>query len=758
MKTFDRDTSASASRATPTLDFPLNISRRSLLITSGVATAGALVLSFGLPVDTARAQGTAAKIAPGTRVHAFLEIRANNTVRFLSPFMEGGQGIFTAMAQIVGEELDMDPAAFSVETAPPGPDYLVVDDSMRITGGSMSVRKSYDTMRRLGATARMMLIEAGALRLQVPATELTTEPGFVIHLSSGQRISYGDLAGEAMDLPVPTPDTLKLREPEDFRWIGKAVKRLDVLEKSTGRAIYAIDIKVDGMLQAAVQHAPRLGMTVRDVRNEDTVIAMRGVHSVHRLDGAVAVVADRWWHARRAVEALQVQWQEASPDAEASGVRVMPADFSSAVFAERLVNEPGVGVDAETEGDAPAILAQSEKVLSATYESQYLRHGQLEPPSAIARFNTDGSLDVWMPNQAPEMHQADIAKLTGLDTSKINIHSPMLGGFFGRYFLYQAANPYPQAIQLAKATGRPVKLIWSREEEFLRDPMRPMSAVRFRGALDDDGMPLAIEAVNVGEGIIEATFGPDPAKVDDTAVEGLTGKPYSIANKRIAHLYVQNPATIAFWRSVGHSQNDFFYECFLDELADMGNKDPYDLRLQLLEGNARMTALLRAAEELSGGWKRGPYTAADGTRRARGVAMASPFGSHTAAIAEVSILSGEVFVHEVWQAIDPGSIVNPAVIDAQIKGAVALGLSQVLMEEAVYQNGEPIARNYDLYPILPPDRMPDVHTRIVESGEKMGGIGEPGLPAIPPAVANAVSILTGQRIRSMPLSRYTFEG
>jgi isoquinoline 1-oxidoreductase beta subunit len=286
--------------------------------------------------------------------------------------------------------------------------------------------------------------------------------------------------------------------------------------------------------------------------------------------------------------------------------------------------------------------------------------------------------------------------------------------------------------------------------------MRPMAATRFRGALDGNGMPIALEIISVTEGVVEGTFGHDPEKIDETALEGLVGKAYAIPNRRIAQIYVANPATIAFWRSVGHSRNDFLYEAFLDELADAGGKDPYELRLQLLKDNKRLSILLNAVGELSGGWKRGPYTAADGTRRARGVAMASPFGSHTAAIAEVSIQAGEVVVHDVWEAIDPGSIVNPAIIDAQIKSAVALGLSQVLLEEAVYEKGEPVARNYDLYPILPPNRMPRVHTRIVESGEKMGGIGEPGLPAIPPAVVNAVSTLTGRRIRGMPLSRYTF--
>lgn len=735
---------------------PVNVSRRGFLLSSLGITAGALVIGLGIPVRPAAAQQAAATVAPGTRVPAFLEIRPDNTVRLMSPFVEGGQGVFTAMAQIVGEELDMDPASFVVENAPAGPDYLVILNGKRITGGSMSVRMSYDTMRHLGASARLMILQAAAARLGVSAAELTTEPGRVVHAASGRSLAYGDVAADAMDLPIPAADSVTLKDRSQFRWIGKPLARLDVHDKSVGKAIYAIDCKVDGMLHAAVQHAPRLGQAVGGIRNEDQVKTMAGVHSVHRLPGAVAVVAERWWVAKRAVEALQVEWREPGPDPIMPGARTMPADFSTVAFSDRLANDTGKGKDAEAVGNVEQALSAASNVVSATYRSQYVHHAQLEPPSALARFNDDGTLDVWMPNQAPEMFQADIAKRTGLDPSKIAIHSPLLGGFFGRHFLYTAASPYTQALQLAKEVGRPIKVIWTREEEFLRDPLRPMAAVRFRGALDGNGMPVALEAISVCEGPTEGISGHSDSKMDPTAVEGLAGKAYAIPNHRIAQVYVENPTMLAYWRSVGNSMNDFFYECFLDELADQGKQDPYEMRLRLLQSNPRLTNLLKAVGDLSGGWKRGPFTAGDGTRRARGVAMASPFGSHTAAIAEVSIRHGQVVVHDVWEAIDPGSIVNPAIVEAQINSAVALGVSQVLLEEAVYEKGQPVARNYDLYPILPPDRMPHVHARIVESGEKMGGIGEPGLPAIPPAVANAVSTLTGQRVRSMPLSRLTF--
>ncbi|WP_227745713.1 xanthine dehydrogenase family protein molybdopterin-binding subunit [Serratia odorifera] len=553
---------------------------------------------------------------------------------------------------------------------------------------------------------------------------------------------------------MPDAASVTLKDPSQFRWIGKPVPRLDGYDKSTGKAIYTIDVQVEGMLHAAVQHAPRLGLTVGSIRNEQQVTSMKGVHSVHRQEGAVAVVAQRWWTAKRAAESLQVDWND--PGAETS-VRYMPADFSSAAFNDRLANETGAGQDAETEGDIHQALTNAHQVVSATYRSQYLNHAQLEPPSTLARFNPDGSLDLWLPNQAPGMFQADVAKITGLGLEQIHIHSPLLGGFFGRHFLYPTATPYPQAIQLAKAVGKPVKLIWSREEEFLRDVLRPMAAVRFRGGLDEQGLPVALEAISATEGPTEGVANKQGDALDPTALEGLSGKAYAIPNKRVAQLYVKNPVMLGYWRSVGNSMNDFLYETFLDELADKGGQDPFALRMHLLKGNSRLSNLLQAVEALSGGWKRGPFTAEDGSRRARGIAMASPFGTEVAVIAEVSIEHGQVKVHDIWQAIDPGSIVNPALVEAQVNGAVALGLSQVLLEEAVYKNGMPVGRNYDLYPILPAHRMARVHVRIIESGAKMGGIGEPPLPAVPPAVANAVSRLTGQRIRSMPLSHYHFD-
>ncbi|MBP2292036.1 xanthine dehydrogenase family protein molybdopterin-binding subunit [Azospirillum rugosum] len=720
-----------------------NLSRRSFLgFGTSALVLGALVP--GLPRIARAAEATAIK--PGTRVPAFLVIGKDNTVTLLSPFVEGGQGISTGMAQIVGEELDVNPSRFTVECAPPGPDYAVIN-GLRMTGGSFSTRSSYPLMRKLGATARDMMIRTAAKRLKVKPESLTTEDGHVVHAASGKKLAYGDLAAEALTLKPN--ESVALRDPATFRYIKQPVARLDVRAKSTGKAVYAIDQKLDGMLYAAVQHAPNLGTTVESVANESAVAAMPGVHSVHRLPGAVAVAADSWWRARKAVEALQVGWSKP----KATGFDTVAADYSSQGILAALKSSTASGASAESEGDTAAAFATADKVVEAEYDAPYLAHGQLEPPSSMARFNADGTLELWVPNQMPELFQSVAAQASGLPPEKVILHTPILGGFFGRHFLYGSSNPFLQAIQLAKATKRPVKVLWSREEEFRMDAVRPLSFSRFKAALDKDGRPTAIQVRTVGEGPIGRWFGSVfPGPVDASAVEGITEKPYAIPNRSMEYVKVAHPVTIAFWRSVGHSMNDFFYEGFLDEIAVAGGRDPFELRMELLKDKPRHQKLLQTVAAMSGGWKRGPYEA-DGGKRARGVSMASPFGSETATIAEVSIEGGETRVHNVWVAFDPGSIVNPAIVKSQVESAVALGLSATLFEELVYKDGVRQSHNFDEYPILTRRSMPAVHVEIVESGAPMGGVGEPGLPGVPPAVVNAVAALTGQRIRSLPLAK-----
>lgn len=725
----------------------LNLSRRGLL--GGGAVAG-LLLGAGIPGRAARAQAKGG-IQHAGKVAAYLNIRPDGSIHLLNPFAEGGQGVDTAIAQIVAEELDADPARFTVTCAPVGPEYLLVGNgTRRITGGSLSVRSSFAHFRRLGATARALLLEAAAESWSLPVRVLATEPGHVLHLASGRRASYGELAELAAGLTPP--DNAPVKDPKDFRLIGKPVPRLGMRERATGRVQYAIDLKVDGMLQAAVVHAPRAGAEPGEFGNEAQVKAMPGVHSVHRLPGAVAVVADSFWRARKAVEGLQVIWTALSGP-------VLAEDFSNASMLASLKGAKGrPGSTAEQAGDVEGALSRAARVIEAEYDAPYLAHAQMEPPSALARFNADGTLDVWVPNQAPDAFQAVAAQEAGIEPARVRIHTPPLGGFFGRHFTYGPGIPMPQAIRLAKAVGRPVKVIWTREEEFRRDAYRPLAFASFRAGLDGQGRLVALHAAGYGEGPITRHFGAarlGNPPVDGSIMEGLSGKPYRIANKRVEFVPVPHPpgVNLGFWRSVGHSMNDFFFECFLDEVAQAAGRDPLAFRQSLLQHSPRHLNLLKAVTELAGGWRGQPFDAPDGSRRARGLAMASPFGSEVATIAEVSIGQGEVVVHDVWVAIDPGRAVNPRIIEQQVQSAVAIGLSSALAEEVVFERGETRTRNFDTYTVLRLDRMPRVHVRVVESGAPMGGIGEPGVPGVPPAVANAIAALTGQRIRSLPFSK-----
>ncbi|NKE44391.1 xanthine dehydrogenase family protein molybdopterin-binding subunit [Roseomonas frigidaquae] len=726
---------------------PLNLSRRATLL---AGFGGGLLLALGIPQRPARAQAMGG-LAHARKVPSYLTIRPDGRILLQNPFAEGGQGIHTAVAQIVAEELDADLAAFEVQTAAAGPDYQVLfNGTRRVTGGSFSIRNSFAHFRVLGATARAMLLAAGARRLGVPAAELGTEPGFVVHAASGRRIPYGELAEEAAALPVPGD-----AQPKAGAWrlIGTPASRLDTRAKSTGQAQYGIDMRVDGMLQAAVVHAPRAGAEPGEVLNEAALREMPGVHSVHRLPGAVAVLADSFWRARKAVEAAEVAWTALS------GEPVVPEDFSSAGMRDALrtqADAPG-NPASDMQGDAATALRDAAKVVTADYDAPYLAHAQLEPPSATVRFNADGTLDVWTPNQAPEAFQGIAARESGLAAEQVRIHTPLLGGFFGRHFTYGSIHPMNQAIRLARAVGKPVKVIWTREEEFSRDAYRPMGFARLRAGLDAAGRIIALHATVPGEGPVAKHFGAarmGNPPVDSSAVEGVAFKPYAIPNRRVEWVHVAHPVNVGFWRSVGHSMNDFFYEAFLDEVADAAGADPLAFRRAHLAGQPRHLALLDAVVDLSGGWRRGPFEAADGTRRARGLAMASPFGSEVATVAEVSLRDGEAVVHDLFVAIDPGSIVNPAIIKAQVESAACIGLSSAAFEEVVFEGGRPQQRNFDTYRILMRGEMPKVHVRIVESGAPMGGVGEPGTPGVPPAVANAIAVLTGRRIRSLPFARH----
>ncbi|MGF1563426.1 MAG: molybdopterin cofactor-binding domain-containing protein [Geminicoccaceae bacterium] len=721
-------------------------SRRAFLKASATA-AGGVLFSFALP-QAVRAHvahtGIAGRNPDAAEITAFLRIEPDNTITFLNPFIEMGEGTYTAIPQIVAEELDASMEQFVIEQAPHGAVYQILDfggQPIRFTGGSYSVRGSYMTMRQVGAGARAMLIEAAAQRFGVEAGELTTDAGTVLHEASGQKATYGELAGDVAGLTPP--DEVSLKDPADFTLIGQSIKRTDSLAKSTGKAWFGIDTRLDGMVYAAVRHCPTLGGSLASV-NAASIEGMPGNPQVVELESAVVVVADSYWRAKSAVEALEVTWDD-GPGADIS---------SEALVEEVLGRVDEAGIEAENEGDAAAALAEADSALEAVYVQPFLAHATMEPMNCAAWVQAD-RCDVWAPNQGADFVAMTASGITGLGMDQIHVHTPYLGGGFGRRFVLDYVG---EAVTVAKAVGKPVQLIWSREEDTQHDFYRPLAAIKLRAGFDADKKPTALHISNVSDGpggrLVPGMV--DDRGLDPTAVEGLIHQPYQIANKRCDFIpagYATVP--VGFWRSVGHVLNAFPKESFIDEMAHEAGQDPVAFRLALLAEGSNERALVEKVRDMAS-YREGVYEV-ECAKRAMGVAQHESFGSLVAQIAEVGIEGGRPVVHKVWCAIDLGQVVNPGIVQAQLMGGIAYGLSATLYEEVTIENGQVQNGNFDSYPFLPQEEMPAVVSEIVTSDRTMGGVGEPGTPPIAPAVCNALFKLTGERIRRLPLSRYTFQ-
>lgn len=720
---------------------PLNLSRRAALFG---AAAGSLLLGL----RTAPRAHAQANTPTAGSLNAFLAIGPDGTVTLQCPFAEGGQGIYTGMAQIVAEELDVPMSAMRVVQAPAGRAWRTMPmgpEPIRFTGGSYSTRSSYAAMRRMGASARAMLVAAAAARWGVPAAALTVEDGTVRHAASGRSASYGALAADAARLSPPAEPALK--DPRAFQLIGTSAKRIDTAAKSDGSAVFGIDVRVPGMAQAAILHSPVPGSRPA-VIDDAAAKAMPGVIGVHALPGAVGVVAETWWQAHRAAQALAVTW-EAPAEAASVSSRTMLAAMQA------RLDEPGHA--AERQGDVVAAMAGAARRIEAVYDAPFLAHAALEPLNCTAQVVGD-RVTLWVGNQGPDFFAMVAAQVAGVPIENVTVNTPYLGGFFGRRFVY-GPEQVGQAVLLAKATGRPVKVIWSREEDMKADQFRPLATAKLRAGLDAGGRLVALHTTAVGEGPLGRWlphFQADP-NIDGSVVEGLVAKPYRIGARQVD--LVRHPLRypIGFWRSVGHSMNDWFMESFIDEVAHAAGQDPFAYRLGMLAPETREAVLLRAVAELAGGWRGAPYEVA-GSRRAMGLALSEAFGSLCAQIAEVSLTGDGVSVTRVWCAVDPGSIVNPTLVTRQMQSGIAYGLSAALYEEMTIENGVAQQTNFDSYRWLGPEAMPEVMVRIVESGAPMGGIGEPGTAPIAAAVSNGLFALTGTRIRSLPLAKHALRG
>lgn len=759
---------------------PRSRTRRRLILAAGLA-GGALVVGGGLFYRAPDRLRRPASFVPGAGAQAltaWLAIAADGTVTVMVPRQEMGQGITTALPMLVAEELDCEFSSVRFEQAPVDPVYANAtmladavpfrpDDQgwlarlarhtqfrfaeilgVQATGGSSSIRDAFPVMRQAGAAARAMLIEAAARRWHVAPPDCGTERGSVVHAASGRRLGYGELAREAAALPVPT-DALT-RDPATYRIIGKPQARLDTPAKCDGSAPFGIDVRLPGMLYAAILHCPSFGGALKSV-GANKAKAVPGVKAVVELAAtsttaaAVAVVADGWWRAQSALAALEVNW-DAGPHA------ALDTEGQRAAYAKLLAG--GKARAYEEVGDVAAVLAGAQKIVEAEQEVPYLAHATMEPMNATALIK-DGRCEIWAGNQAPTLAKWFAAKAAGLPSDAVTVHTPFLGGGFGRR---AEVDVIVEAASIAaRLPGAPVQLIWSREEDMQHDVYRPMARSRLRCALDASGAIAAWHHRIVGQSCTQSlTARLMPAAASDvmkdkTVAEGACDLPYAMPNRLVEHVLAHGPVPVGYWRSVGHSYNAFFVEAFLDEVARAAGKDPFEFRRAMLFGAPRHLRVLEAAAK-KGGWGT-PLAVAPGTRAGRGIALAESFHSIVAQVAEVEVdAAGAVRVRRVACAIDCGKAVNPATVVAQMESGIVFGLSAALEGEITLKGGRVEQGNFGDYPVLRIGECPAIEVEIVESGwEHLGGVGEPGTPPIAPAVANAVFAATGKPVRRLPI-------
>jgi len=705
----------------------VSLSRRDFL----GATAGGLVLGFVLPrsgrllVAEAVAAGAPAEIP----VNAFLRIGTDDTVTVLINHSEMGQGVWTGLPMIVAEELEASWSSIRVEHAPAAPVYAHMLFGIQATGGSTSTWTEFDRLRKVGAAARMMLIAAAAKRWKVPAAEIRAENGVVIH--GDQKLSYGKLAADAAKLPPPADPPLK--DPKDWKIIGKSHKRLDTPDKITGRARFGVDVKLPGLLTAMVERAPVFGAKVKSFK-ADAAKKVAGVRKVVQVPSGVAVVAENFWAAQKGREALEVDW-ELGENATLDTDKII-ADY------RELVKKPGL--EAAKQGDVDAALAGAAKKLEAVYEFPYLAHAPMEPLNATVRLER-GQCEIWAGTQFQGLDQKIAAKICGIAPEKVQIHTLFLGGGFGRRATV-TSDFISEAVEVAKASGAVVKTMWTREDDIRGGYYRPLFVHRIEAGLDASGKPVAWRHTVAGQPI---QFGPPrPNTVDEAAVEGVADSAYL---KQIgAHLVTAHSTTLGvpvlWWRSVGNTHTAFAMESFVDEIAAASRRDPLELRRELLKGDPRRLKVLETAAEKAGWGQKLP------AGMGRGLAVHESFGSIVAQVADVSVDQGKIRVHKVVCAIDCGTAVNPDGVVAQMQGGIVYGLSAALYGAVHIKNGRVQESNFDDYRIVRMPDAPKTEVIVISSGEKMGGAGEPGTPPIAPAVANAVFALTGKRLRSLPFS------
>ena len=720
------------------------IRRRGFLQASA---ATGLVVGFHIPF----APEAAAQAVAAPEVNAWVVVRPDDTVVIRIARSEMGQGTLTGLAQLVAEELEANWAKVTWEYPSPGQNLArkrVWGDFF--TAGSQGVRRSQEYVRKGGAQARMMLVQAAANEWKVPVAECRAANGMVTHGPSGRSLAYGHLAPAAGKLEVPADVVLK--DPKDWKIAGKRLARLDTPDKVNGRQVYGIDVKLPGMLNAAIRDCPVFGGKLKSF-NEAAIRSRPGVKKVVRVgDSAVAVVADTWWRAKTALDALPIEWDN-GPNANASSAGV-------AAMLKAGLDAPEAAVGNQN-GDVKAAFASAARVVEAVYSYPHQNHVTMEPQNATVLWKPD-RCEAWTPTQNGESALAALSEAAGVPLAQCEIHKLHLGGGFGR----RAAQHdwLIQAVAIAREMpGTPVKLIWSREEDMLHGRFHPVTQCKLRAALDAQGNVTALHMRISGQSILAAVFpqnvqnGKDPVVfqgLNPPGPEASIG--YSFPNLLVDHAMRNPPVPPGFWRGVNLNQNAIYLESFIDEIAAATKQDPLALRRKLMAGHPRHLAVLNAVAERAG-WGR-PAPDVNGMKVYRGLAQTMGFGSYVAACAEVSVTpDGELKIHRIVAATDCGHAVNPQQIEAQVEGSFAYGLSGALFGECTLKDGRMEQTNFDTYPVVHMRHMPKVETIVMPSGGFWGGVGEPTIAVAAPAVLNAIHAATGRRVRELPLKNQSLK-
>jgi isoquinoline 1-oxidoreductase beta subunit len=690
----------------------LNVNRRAFL-QSGAAAAGGLLIGFYLPKRSRAAVSTESKL------NAWVHVGSDDSVTLFIHKAEMGQGTVTSLSMLLAEELECDWNKIRTEFPGVSKEY----GPFQGVFGSQSIRTSYNSLRKAGASAREMLIQAAAQQWGVDKSNCRAENSTVINTATNARLTYGGLAEAASKLPVPT--TVALKDPSQFRLIGKPMKRLDTHDKVNGRATFGIDVRLPGMLHAVVERCPVFGGKVASFDATKTK-AIPGVKDVIQISNGVAVLAENTWAAMEGRRVLKVQWDE--------GARA--SVNSPAITQDFAAHAQQPGAIARKDGDAAASLAGASKKIEGVYETPYLAHAPMEPLNCIAHVQAD-RCEIWASTQGQSAARQAGIDVTHLPAEKVIVYTKFMGGGFGR----RAQPDYiAETVEVAKAAGVPVQVTWTREDDMQHDLYRPASYGRFAAGLDADGWPVAFTAR-----LVCPPFGGSRNGVSGTAVEGVEDLQYGIPNMLVDYHPVDPGIPVSYWRSVGYSQNTFYAESFLDELAAAGGKDPVELRRRFLANAPRLLAVLNLAAEKAG------WGSALPAGRARGVSLANNIGSFTAQVAEVSVERGKLKVHRVVCAVDCGQVVNPSGVEQQVRSGIVFGLSAALKGGITIDRGRVQQQNFHQYDVLRIDEMPVIEVYMVPSHAAPGGMGEASTPGIAPAVTNALFAATGKRIRRLPI-------